>query len=229
MRAVAAPSVDDTLDAYVYPESGVGWKVAEGSFNFDAEIDAKALRAAMKGMGTNEDAIIKVIGIRTNAQRMTIRKAYSEKVDRDLMSDFKSELTGSLERLVMALFRTPAEHDAFVLEGAMKGAGTDEAVLTEILCTRSPAEIAAINTSFEFQFKKNLVQSIRSECSGHLENLLVALIKNPRDPSETVNLDVAKKDANLLFTAGEGQWGTDEQQFIEIFTYRNWRQLRYTW
>ena len=38
------------------------------------EKDAEALRNAMKGMGTDEAAIIKIIANRTNAQRQKIKE-----------------------------------------------------------------------------------------------------------------------------------------------------------
>ena len=42
--------------------------------SFNAEKDAEALRKAMKGLGTDEDAIIKIVCNRTNAQRQEIKK-----------------------------------------------------------------------------------------------------------------------------------------------------------
>lgn len=40
--------------------------------NFDDEEDAKALKAAFKGFGSDEDAIIEIITRRTNEQRRQI-------------------------------------------------------------------------------------------------------------------------------------------------------------
>jgi hypothetical protein len=44
------------------------------------------------------------------------------------------------------------QFDAWSLRQAMKGAGTDEEDLLEIMCTRTNAEIAALRDSYKAQF-----------------------------------------------------------------------------
>ena len=55
----------------------------------------------------------------------------------DLLDDLRSELGGNLRTLVLALMESKAVYDAHCLRNAMKGVGTDESVLIEILCTRT--------------------------------------------------------------------------------------------
>lgn len=49
---------------------------------FNAAEDAAALRAAMKGFGTDEDAIIEILTSRSNAQRQAISQAFTHEYGR---------------------------------------------------------------------------------------------------------------------------------------------------
>ena len=51
------------------------------------EKESAALREAMKGMGTDEDAIIRVSGKVNSRERQEIRKAYKTAYGRDLIED----------------------------------------------------------------------------------------------------------------------------------------------
>lgn len=44
--------------------------------SFDAEADSEQLRKAMKGLGTNEDAITNVLGARSATQRVDIVRTF---------------------------------------------------------------------------------------------------------------------------------------------------------
>ena len=67
----------------------------------------------------------------------------------DLIKELKSELSGNLEECILALFEPKALYDAKSLRRAMRGAGTDEGCLIEILCTRTNAEIQAIKEAYK--------------------------------------------------------------------------------
>uniref|UniRef100_A0A7N5P7X1 Annexin n=1 Tax=Ailuropoda melanoleuca TaxID=9646 RepID=A0A7N5P7X1_AILME len=106
---------------------------------FDARADAEVLRKAMKGLGTDEEPILKILTGRSNAQRQEIAVAFKTLFGKDLVDDLKSELKGNLETLMVSLMRPARIYDAHALKHAIKGAGTDEKVLTEILASRTPS------------------------------------------------------------------------------------------
>ncbi|XP_076855989.1 annexin A11b [Brachyhypopomus gauderio] len=188
--------------------------------------DVEVLRKAMKGFGTNEDAIIDLLGARTNKQRVPMVKAYKTTYGKDLIHDLKSELSGNLELLVLAMIKTPAEFDASELRHAISGAGTDEACLIEILCSRSNAEIREINVVYKAEYGKSLEDAIQGDTSGHFRRLLVSLCQGNRDERETVDIAMAKQDAQKLYAAGESKLGTDESQFNAILCARSKPYLR---
>ena len=67
----------------------------------------------------------------------------------DLVDDLKSELSGDFEKTVLALMMTPGEYLASEVKRAIKGLGTDEAVLVEVLCTRTNEEMTALKEAYK--------------------------------------------------------------------------------
>uniref|UniRef100_UPI003AAB5AD8 annexin A4-like isoform X3 n=1 Tax=Centroberyx gerrardi TaxID=166262 RepID=UPI003AAB5AD8 len=188
--------------------------------------DVEVLRKAMKGFGTDENAIIELLGSRTSKQRVPMVAAYKTTYGKDLKHDLKSELTGNFESLVLAMLMKPSYFDASELREAIKGAGTDEACLIEILSSRSNAEIHEINQIYKSEYGKTLEDAIINDTSGHFRRLLVSLCQGNRDERETVDIALAKQDAQKLYAAGENKVGTDESQFNAILCARSKPHLR---
>uniref|UniRef100_A0A8C6VXW8 Annexin n=1 Tax=Nothobranchius furzeri TaxID=105023 RepID=A0A8C6VXW8_NOTFU len=188
--------------------------------------DVEVLRKAMKGFGTDEQAIIELLGSRSNKQRVPLLRAYKTSYGKDLIKDLTSELSGDFRKLVLSLLKTPAEFDASELRSAMKGAGTDEACLIEILSSRSNEQIKEINRLYKAEHKKSLEEAIQSETSGHFRRLLISLAQGNRDERETVDASLAQQDAQALYAAGENKLGTDESKFNAILCARSRAHLR---
>ncbi|KAF7247543.1 Annexin A11 [Varanus komodoensis] len=194
--------------------------------SFDSLRDAEVLRKAMKGFGTDEQAIIDCLGNRSNKQRQQILLSFKTAYGKDLIKDLKSELSGNFEKTILAMMKTPVQFDVHEIKDAIKGAGTDEACLIEILASRSNDHIQEISRAYKTEFKKTLEEAIRSDTSGHFQRLLISLAQGNRDESTSVNMSVVQGDVQALYAAGESRLGTDESKFNAILCTRSRAHLR---
>ncbi|XP_060096283.1 annexin A6 isoform X2 [Heteronotia binoei] len=193
--------------------------------DFNADGDAKVLRKAMKGFGTDEDAIIDVVTRRSNTQRQEIITAYKSHFGRDLMADLKSEIAGALAKVILGLMMTPAQYDAKQLKKAMEGAGTDESILIEILATRTNPEIQAINAAYKEAYHKSLEDALSSDTSGHFKRILISLALGNRDEGG-VDLAKAHEDAKKLADVSSDDSTSLETRFLSILCTQSYPQLR---
>uniref|UniRef100_A0A8C1HUV2 Annexin n=1 Tax=Cyprinus carpio carpio TaxID=630221 RepID=A0A8C1HUV2_CYPCA len=194
--------------------------------DFDAGSDAEALYDAMKGFGSDKEAILELIASRSNAQRQEIRAAYKSQFGKDLIDDLKYELTGKFERLIVGLMRPPAYHDAKEIKDAIKGAGTDEKCLIEILASRTNEQIHNLVAAYKDAYDRDLEEDVIGDTSGHFKKMLVVLLQGTREEDDVVSEDLVEQDAQDLYDAGEAQWGTDEAKFIMLLGNRSVTHLQ---
>jgi len=212
----------------VYPGVAVVQPVyvgAPSAITSNPAADADALHHAMKGAGTDEDAIIRILAHRNPAEIEAIKLQYANKHGKDLAAAIKSETSGNFERVLIGLLRDPRSYDAHILHEAMRGAGTDERTLILFLAGREAYQLHQTKKEYEREHGKSLEAAVASETSGDFKKLLVGLCSN-RDLEGPVNIELARGDAEKLYAAGEGKIGTDEAKFIEIFSHRSHVHLR---
>ena len=179
--------------------------------------DAEEMRKAMQGFGTDDKILIEIASKRTHKQRMKIRQAYKILFGRDLMDDLKSDLSGDYKKTMLALFTDPIEYDVESLYYAMKGLGTDEDTLIEILASRPGWYINKIKKKYKEKYNKELEDDVRGDTSGNFRNLLISLLQANRSTNQTPDKDECEKIANELYQAGEKKIGTDEPIFNKYF------------
>ena len=185
------------------------------------EQDCNILNNALHGLGTDENAIINLVCSRNAAQRAEIRKKYSAFYGKDLIQRIKKDLSGNFEDTVVGLFMTPPEYDAYCLYKAMKGLGTNDAVLIEIIGTRNNQEMQMIKDEFQKNYGKSLETWVKGDTSGTFRKLLIGLIQANRSMNTVPDPQVCESDAQALYKAAEGRWGKDKSTFIRIFTQRS--------
>lgn len=179
------------------------------------ELDAEceALKSALKGKG---DQLINLVLMKSKRDRLALREAYTNLYG-DLLHDLDKALHGNFKKVMMDLFKTPQERDAFYLYKSMKGVGTNDEALVEILCSRSNEELKRIKEEYKKLYNDDLERKVSSDTSGNYKKFLVSIVQCKRSENSVPNDEECKKLAEDLYKAGEGKIGTDEATFNKVF------------
>jgi len=195
--------------------------------DFDAEKDAQNLYIATRVNGMDKEVIIHFVSRRSTEQLNAIAVKFKETFGKDLVEVLGSELKGNFRKVVLGRFYEKYDYQAYILRTAMKGLGTDEQALIDVVCSKTSEEMKKIKQAYQTMFKRDLIDDIKSETSGHLGRILVTMASAIRETKE-VDMVEAKREAQELYKAGEGKWGTDEKVFNRIFATRSPMQLKLT-
>ncbi|CCC05003.1 unnamed protein product [Sordaria macrospora k-hell] len=197
------------------------------SIPWNPDPDADRLRKAMKGWGTDEKELIRVLADKDPLQINLLREAFSKRHRRDLIADIKSETSSWFEEGLVMLARGPLLNDVHMLYNAMDGAGTNEDILNDILLRRSNADLKAIKAEFSRVFRRSLEEMVRGELSMKTERHFMIVLGATRaeDAAPVVKADI-DRDVDDIYNATEGKIGTDEMRVCSILSLRNNNQIR---
>uniref|UniRef100_A0A803YSX1 Annexin n=1 Tax=Meleagris gallopavo TaxID=9103 RepID=A0A803YSX1_MELGA len=173
--------------------------------SFSTEQEAQALRKAMK------NAITDVFTKLNVSQRQQVLITYMSSSGR-----VGGLAEGNFERAIIGLMTPTTMYDMHELRRAVKGAGTGEGCLLEILASHTNEEIGRIKENYELR-KQCERPGLVLLSDNQFSSILVSLQGN-RD--EGIYVD-AQQDAQCLYEVGEKKWGTDEVQLMSILCTRN--------
>ncbi|XP_067832223.1 annexin A2-like [Heptranchias perlo] len=194
--------------------------------NFIVDQDVEALKKAIDAKGVDEATIVRILSNRSREQRVLITKAFNKHSKMDLETSLKKKLSGYLENVILTLLKSPAQIGAQELKGSMKGLGTDEATLIEILATRSNKELHEIDAAYKEEFQKDLEKDIVADTSGRFQKLVLALAKGTRETnSNVINYELIEEDAMDLHRAATQKKPPDFDAWIPILTERSQNHL----
>ncbi|KZZ99081.1 annexin XIV [Moelleriella libera RCEF 2490] len=206
------------------PSLGYG---APQLIQWDANPDAQSLRAAMKGFGTDEKTLIRVLSNKDPLQIDHLRKTFDRAFNRNLIRDLKDETSGWFEKGLVQLAYGPLLADVHNLYNAMSGPGTKEVVLNDILLGRSNADMMALKSAYAQTFRKSLEETVKGELSMKTErHFLMVLAANRAEDAAPVSPQQVDDDVMQIYKATEGKMGTDELLVCHILSSRNDNQIR---
>lgn len=187
------------------------------------EKDAQNLNKALKSTPKDKQAIIQLVARRSNNERLRIKIEYEKLFKIDLQKEIETELKkeNDFKDAIVSLFLHPIHYDCKELNDSMRGFGTDDDSLCEIITTRPNCVLRLIKQEYSKLYKETLEKDVKGDTSGSYYKLLIHLIQEKKTSNFEPDLKECEKIAQDLFTAGEKKFGTDEKVFIDVFGTRS--------
>ncbi len=177
------------------------------------------LYKALQGSKKDEDSLINITVKNPLPIRLKIREKYKSLYGQDLIESFKSKLSSDFQDLMVGLYKSIYEFDAEQCYKAIKGLGTDEDTLIEILGTRPNWMIKKIKDVYKNTYNKDLEQAVIGDTSGTLQKLFVSILQCSRSDNKIPDIDKAKEMAIDLFKGDKekNKIGLDEEKIVKYF------------
>ncbi|VVB14275.1 unnamed protein product [Arabis nemorensis] len=192
--------------------------------HFSPVEDAENIKKACQGWGTDEKAIVSILGHRTLFQRKLIRQAYQEIYHEDLIHQLKSELSGDFEKAICLWVLDPPERDAHLANLALQMPVPDYKVLVEISCMRSPEDLLASRRAYRCLYKRSLEEDLASRTTGDIRRLLVAMATAYKYDGDEVDETLARSEAAVLHVEILAK-AVDHEETIRVLSTRSSVQL----
>jgi annexin A7/11 len=181
----------------------------------------------MKGFGTDEKALIATMSKKDPLQMESIRSQYDQRLLRNLITDLEKETSGYFAKGLVEIARGPLVSDCYNLMEAMKGLGTKEVILDDILIGRSNADINAIKEKYQQLFHRTLEADLKSDLSAATEQMYMMIIAGRRaEDSHPVNPQEIEQAVTELQAGMGGFVGKNTAQICQILTSKNDAQIK---
>ena len=193
--------------------------------SFDVLEDTKKLIDFIKGKNKDDNALIKLVISKTNKERLQMKDEYNSTQNSDIIEDLKSAYSGHFKDVLVGLFYSPLDYDCYQIRKAVKGLGTDEEALIEILTTRTSEKIEQMKLRYKEMFPgRDMVEDIKSDTSGSFWTVLKALLENKRNSTTNPDLEDCQNCAQKLYDSGINKKNTLET-FTEILTQKSKEEI----
>ncbi|TMW55403.1 hypothetical protein Poli38472_013294 [Pythium oligandrum] len=188
------------------------------TFQPHVEAAAKAIHEATDGMGTNEKALIKTLGELNAEDRYQLAACYKKLFNESLKDVLHEETSGHFRKLLEVLSVPLPEAEATIIREATKGSGTDEKLIFPVIVGRTNAEINILKKTYFDLYGADLAVTLNSELGGDFRKVITASLQGAVvDYNASFHTaEKAEEDADALYKAGQGRFGTDEETIIKI-------------
>lgn len=142
--------------------------------------------------------IVKFICKLNKEQRLKLKETYVASYGTELIKDLEKVLSGNVEKLVCGLIKSFVDFDAEQIYLSMKGLGTDEDTLSEMIATKPSRHLNKIKQRYPELYNETLENDIKGDTSDYYRNILIAMIQGGRSDNPYPNSQKMKDIVNKL-------------------------------
>ena len=180
---------------------------------FNAMLDVEEIQKAIKDNETTK--IVELICKRTNSERQKLKEIYYSTWGTELEKELESKLSDKIKDLIIGLLMTPEDFDANEIYQSIKGLGTDELRLSEIIATRPSRHLYQVKERYPILYKNTLDDDIKGDTSKCYQKILIALIQGKRSDNPYPNSQKMKEIVEKLNSGEKGK--ISEDSLVQYF------------
>ncbi|ORX47337.1 Annexin [Piromyces finnis] len=185
------------------------------------------IRATMKGLGTDEKKLLRILGTKTPKQMSQIMSRYLNNYGHTLYQHISSEVHGSFGNICRGVSLPIIEFDCDLLREACKKTFTaNYTYITEVLVGRTNHDIKAIKSFYEDKYNEKVEDIINRKCYGDMKKLYLTCLEANREETKEYTEEDIIEDVNTLYQATEARWNASEKVVIDILCRRQFQHLR---
>jgi annexin A7/11 len=203
---------------------GYNNEVAQG----DASGDVHSLMKAMSGLRKDHSTIIGILARADPARMALLRQTYAQRNGSATLESKVDGMRGHYGDTLVQMVRGPLVADAHNVNRAIKGLGTKEDQLNDVLVGRSNADMRAIKLTYQQIFKRTMELDVEGDLSLKTKTMFQLMMRASRtEENYPYNPTEIARDAEALHHATRGpSIATNSDQVIAILTQRSDNQIR---
>lgn len=183
---------------------------------------------AMSGLRKDHSTIIGILARADPARMALLRQTYAQRNGSATLESKVDGMRGHYGDTLVQMVRGPLVADAHNVNRAIKGLGTKEDQLNDVLVGRSNADMRAIKLTYQQIFKKTMESDVEGDLSLKTKTMFQLMMRASRtEENYPYNPTEIARDAEALHHATRGpSIATNSDQVIAILTQRSDNQIR---
>ena len=173
----------------------------------------------------NIDTIIEIICSKSQSQIKKLNNQYETEYKVNLKETLEKKLKDELKDLIIALLQDPIEYDANEVYKSIKGLGTDDDALIELIATRTPNRLKEVSKKYFEMRNVSMDFDIKNDTSQAYGKLITEMSKGERNENPYPNIKKIKDICDEL-TKEIGSGKIDKDIFVKYFSELSFFELR---